>query len=322
MKQLRIGVIGTGHMGINHVRIISDEKRFDLVGIYDRNLEQATLVADQYGTKAYDSMDELLDQVDAVVVAVPSSLHKEIGLKVAERGVHAMIEKPLAPTSEDANSLYEAFRKACLKLQVGHIERFNAVVQEAKKILEGKEIFYIEAHRYSSFSGSGRIKDVTVIEDLMIHDIDIVCDFLEPATVVDVRGNGERIRSDSTDFATCMIDFSTNAHAVINASRVSQGKERTIEIHTEDSVVFADLLNKTLTVTKSTELLVDSGQSGAYKQDAIVQKIFVPIIEPLRAELQSFYDAVMNGEGILVDGLIAMRAIEICEKTLERATYD
>lgn len=322
MRSLKIGVIGTGHMGVNHVRNISDEKRFDLVGIYDTDAEQATSVADQYDTKAFESLEDLLDQVEAVVVAVPSSLHKEIGLKVAEHGVHALIEKPLAPTSDDARVLSEEFAKAGLKLQVGHIERFNAVVREVKKIIEGKEIFYVEAHRYSAFSGSGRIKDVTVIEDLMIHDVDIVCDLLEPASVVDVRGNGESIRSGSTDFATCMIDFSTNAHAVINASRVSQGKERTIEIHTDDSVVFADLLNKTLTVTKSTELMVESGQSGAYKQDAIVQKIFVPIIEPLRAELQSFYEAVVNGEEILVNGNVALRAIEICEKTLERATYD
>ena len=322
MNRLKIGVIGTGHMGRNHVRNISDEKRFDFIGIYDVDFEHASELADTYGTKAFRSMDSLLDAVDAVVVAVPSSLHKDIGLKVAEHGVNALIEKPLATTSEDARILTEAFDKAGLKLQVGHIERFNAVVQETKKIIDGKDVFYIEAHRYSPFSGSGRIKDVSVIEDLMIHDIDIVGDLMEPAEVVDIRGNGELIRSGATDFATCMLDFSSNAHAVINASRVSQSKERTLEIHTTDSVVYADLLNKTLTITKGTEMMVDSGQSGAYKQDAVVQKIFVPIIEPLRAELKSFYDAVVNGEDVLVDGKVAIRAIQICEKALERATYD
>ena len=322
MQKLKIGVIGTGHMGRNHIRNISDEKRFDFVGIYDVDYERAAELAEQYGTKAFKTMEELLESVTAVVIAVPSSLHKEVGLKAAEYGVHALIEKPLATTSEDARILTEAFEKAGLKLQVGHIERFNAVVQEAKKIIDGQDIFYIEAHRYSPFSGSGRIKDVSVIEDLMIHDIDIVCDLMEPYEVVDIRGNGEMIRSGATDFATCMLDFSSNAHAVINASRVSQGKERTIEIHTKDSVVFADLLNKTLTVTKSTELVVDGGQSGSYKQDAVVQRIFVPIMEPLRAELKSFYEAVVNNKEVLVDGNVAIRAIEICEKTLERATYD
>ena len=322
MDRLKIGVIGTGHMGRNHVRNISDEKRFDFVGIYDVDYEHASEIAGTYGTKAFKEMDGLLSEVDAVVVAAPSSLHKEIGLQVAAHGVHALIEKPLATTSEDAQALTDAFEKAGLIHQVGHIERFNAVVQETKKILADKKIFYIEAHRYSPFSGSGRIKDVSVIEDLMIHDIDIVCDLMEPAEVVDIRGNGELIKSGATDFATCMLDFSTNAHAVVNASRVSQSKERTIEIHTDDSVIYADLLNKTLTVTKGTEMMVDSGESGAYKQDAVVQKIFVPIIEPLRAELQSFYESVVNNERVLVDGRVAMRAIQICEKALERATYD
>lgn len=322
METLKIGVVGTGHMGTNHIRNISDEKRFDFVGIYDVDFERASELAAKFGTKAYQTLEGILDEAEAVVIAVPSSLHKEVGLKAAESGVHALIEKPLATTSEDAKVLTEAFEKAGLKLQVGHIERFNAVVQETKKILDGKYVFYIEAHRYSPFSGSGRIKDVSVVEDLMIHDIDIVCDLMEPAEVRDVRGNGEKIRSDAVDFASCMLDFTSNAHAVINASRVSQGKERTIEVHTAEEVVFADLLNKTLTVTKSTELMVESGHSGAYKQDAIVQKVFVPIVEPLRAELKSFYDAVVNGTDILVDGKVAIRAIDICEKTLERASHE
>lgn len=322
MQRLKIGVIGTGHMGRNHIRNINDEKRFDLVGIYDVDYERALVLAEEYGTKAYEKMGRLLDDVEAVVVAVPSSLHKDVGLEAASHGVNALIEKPLATNSADARILTKAFEKAGLKLQVGHIERFNAVVQEARKILDGEKVFYIEAHRYSPFSGSGRIKDVSVIEDLMIHDIDIVCDLMEPATVTDIRGNGELIKSESTDFATCMLDFSSNSHAVINASRVSQSKERTLEIHTNNSVVFADLLNKTLTVTKGTEMMVDGGQSGTYKQDAVVQKIFVPIIEPLRAELQSFYDAIINDKDVLVDGNTAIRAIEICEKVHERASYD
>lgn len=322
MNELKIGVIGAGHMGKNHIRNLCDDKRFDLIGIYDADYNHASLVAETYGTKAYKSMDGLLENVDAVVVAVPSSLHKAIGLEVASYGVHALIEKPLATNSEDAQVLTQVFDDAGLKLQVGHIERFNAVVHEMKKILKGKEVFYIEAHRYSAFSGSGRISDVSVIEDLMIHDIDIVCDLMEPYEVIDIRGNGERIRSDSTDFATCMLDFSSNAHAVINASRVSQDKERTIEVHARDSIVTADLLNKTLTITKNTEMMIENDGTGTYKQDTVIQKVFVPIIEPLRAELQSFYEAVTGDGKILVDGHVAQRAIKICEKALKRATYD
>ncbi len=321
-KLLKIGVIGAGHMGSNHVRILEGEKNFDLVGIYDANRKQAEIVAETYNTRVFDSLDELLQEVEAAVVVVPSSLHKEVGLKVADYGVHALIEKPLAVTSEDARILTDVFAGKGLYLQVGHIERFNAVVREMKKLLEGKNVFYIEAHRYSPFSGSGRISDVSVIEDLMIHDIDIVCDLMEPHEVTDIRGNGERIRSQRVDFATCMLDFSSNAHAVINASRISQNKERTIEVHTADSIISADLLNKTLTITQNTEIIVESGDSETYKQDGIVQKIFVPIVEPLRAELRSFYDVVVNGNKVLVDGEMATKAIEICEKVAERVSYD
>ncbi len=322
MESLKIGVIGTGHMGVNHVRNLSDEKRFDLVGIYDVDYDQASSVAETYGTRAYENMDGLLEDVKAVVIAVPSSLHKEIGLIAASHGVHALIEKPLATNSEDATILTKVFDDAGLKLQVGHIERFNAVVQEMKKILKDKDIFYIEAHRYSAFSGSGRISDVSVIEDLMIHDVDIVCDLMEPYEVIDIRGNGEKIRSGSTDFATCMLDFSSNAHAVINASRVSQDKERAINVHTADCIISADLLAKTLTITKNAELIIGDDASWSYKQDAVVQKVFVPIVEPLRSELQSFYNAVQNGGRVLVDGHIGLRAIKICEKVVKRVSYD
>ena len=321
-QALSVGVIGTGHMGMNHVRVLSDEKKYNLVGIFDLNKDQAMRISETYSTKAYDSLDDLLKDVEAVIVAVPSSLHTEIGLKVATQGVHALIEKPLATNSVDAKKLADEFEKRGLILQVGHIERFNPVVREMKKLLDGKDVFYIEAHRYSPFSGSGRISDVSVIEDLMIHDIDIVCDLMEPFEVTDVRGNGEKVRSQGIDFATCMLDFSSNSHAVINASRVSQDKERTIEVHTTDSIISADLLNKTLTITQNTELIFEKSESETYKQDGVVQKIFVPIVEPLRSELQSFYGAVVNGDKVLIDGNVASRAIRICEKAVERASYD
>ncbi len=321
-RTLKIGVIGTGHMGTNHVRVLSSEREYELIGVYDVNHEQAKIVAELYNTEVYDKIEGLLEEVDAVVIVVPSSLHKEIGLLASKHGVHALIEKPLATNSEDARLLTEAFKEKNLILQVGHIERFNAVVREMKKLLEGKDIFYIEAHRYSPFSGSGRISDVSVIEDLMIHDIDIVCDLMEPNEVIDIRGNGEKVRSQGIDFATCMLDFSSNAHAVINASRVSQNKERTIEVHTNDSIIAADLWNKTLTITQNTEIIIEKSESETYKQDGIVQKIFVPIVEPLRAELQSFYSAVVNEDKVLVDGSMALRAIEICEKVAERVSHN
>lgn len=316
-QQLKIGVIGTGHMGRNHVRNLADEGRFDLVGIYDANMEQAQKIAEEYGTKAFSTMNELLDEIDSVVVAVPSSLHKEVGLQVAEHGVHALIEKPLATNSKDAEEIAEAFEKKNLILAVGHIERFNPVIQELDKLLDNKSAFYIEIHRYSPFSGSGRITDTSVVEDLMIHDIELACHLMAPNSVKSIHGVGESIRSDNIDFATCTLKFDANTHAVISASRVSQDKERTIGVHTKDSFIYADLLGKNLTISQNTEMMVDGAHDSSYKQNGIVQKVFVPIQEPLRTELKAFYKSVVEGLPVLVDGRVGIQAIKICEAVVD-----
>ena len=133
MKALKIGVIGAGHMGSHHVRNLSEEKRFDLVGIYDSNSEQARIVAEKYDVTAFETADDLLKNIEAVVIAVPSSLHKEVALKAAEYNVHALIEKPLATSSEDAEFISRTFEERNLLLAVGHIERFNPVFRELKK---------------------------------------------------------------------------------------------------------------------------------------------------------------------------------------------
>ena len=163
MKALRIGVIGAGHMGSHHVRNLSEEKRFDLVGIYDSNSEQARTVAEKYDVTAFETADDLLKNIEAVVIAVPSSLHKEVAMKAAEYNVHALIEKPLATSSEDAEFISRTFEEKNLLLAVGHIERFNPVFRELKKLTDPGDVFYIEACRYSPYNVSGRITDTTVV---------------------------------------------------------------------------------------------------------------------------------------------------------------
>lgn len=319
MDTLKIGVIGTGNMGQNHVRNLSEERRFSLVGIYDSNQEQAQKVASRFDTNALGTLEELLDAVDAVVVAVPSSLHKLIGLKAAEHGCHALIEKPLATNSEDARILANAFAEKGLKLAVGHIERFNPAIQELEKFLDNTRIFYIETHRFGPFSSNGRITDTSVIEDLLIHDIDLVCHLMEPFAVTAISGVGERVRTDTVDFASCTLRFNGNAHASIHASRVSQDKERTVYVHTEESCICADLLAKTLTISKNTDSVVDGMHETAYRQNGVVEKIFVPSLEPLRAELVAFYESVVLDKPIVVDGAAGIRAIEICEEVAKQA---
>lgn len=317
--KVKIGVIGVGHMGKNHVRNLAEEKRFDFVGIYDANIEQAKNIASQYNVKYFETMEGLLSEVEAVVVAVPSSLHKDVALKVAEYNVNALVEKPLATTSADAKIIVEAFKEKNLKLAVGHIERFNPAFIELQKLINKEDVFYIEACRYSPFSGSGRITDTSVVEDLMIHDIDLVCALMAGKDVTSLHGRGESVKSGNTDFATCLLDFDGDSHAIVNASRVSQNKERSITVHTAGGCIHADLLTRSIEIYKSTNLTIDLNNDNSYKQDSVMQKVYVPIEEPLRAELVAFYNSVVNGAPIAVDGDVAVKAIEICEDVACRA---
>ena len=319
MSPLKIGVIGTGHMGQNHVRNLAAEKKFDLVGVYDINISQAKTVAEKFETAVFDDIDRLLDSIEAAVIAVPSSLHKEVALKAAAHGVHALVEKPLATNLADAEIIANSFAKRKLKLSVGHIERFNPVFMELQKLIQGKKVFYIEACRYSPFSGSGRITDTSVVEDLMIHDIDLVCSLMNGRPVTSIHGRGETVLSGQTDFATCLLDWGGQAHAIINASRISQNKERVIKVHTSDCYFEADLLAKTLSIAKSTNITIDITKDTFYKQDSVIQKVYIPVEEPLKAELLSFYDAVVSDKPMVVTGEMGIEAIKICQVIAERA---
>lgn len=318
MKQLKIGVIGVGNMGKNHLRILSEERgHFDLAGIYDVDLEHAEKLAAQYEVKAFPEVDALLEQLEAVVIAVPSSLHKELGLLAAAHGVHALIEKPLAVNSDQAGELCRAFAAHGRKLAVGHVERFNPVVSVLSKILKHEQIIAMEARRYSSFDG--RIKDANVVEDLMIHDIDLVCSLMQGHCVTQVSSLGRVVRSDRLDFVQGMLRFDNGVQATVSASRVTEDKVRELDIHTRDSFIKTDLLAKTLQISKNTSIVIDDGNKNSYKQDGITQKIFVPMVEPLRAELISFYESVVNDAPVEVDGRTAAGAISLCEEIIRCA---
>lgn len=320
MDKIKIGVIGTGNMGRNHVRVARNlQDLYEFVGIYDKNKEQADRIAEANNVKAFDELDQMLDHVDAVVVAVPSSLHKEIGLQVAEHGVHALIEKPLATVSSDARLLADAFTDKGLKLMVGHIERFNPVILELNKVLQDKTVFHIEGHRFSPFSGSGRITDTSVVEDLMIHDVDLVCHLMKDRKIRSVTGAGEHVQTPNLDFATSLLVFEGGAHATLSASRVSQTKERSYYIHATDCSIYADLLARTLTISTNANLVIDTSQANSYMQEGAVQKIYVPIQEPLQSELVEFYHVLNGDHAAAVDGAVGVRAIEICEEIVQKA---
>lgn len=318
MRQLKIGVIGVGNMGRNHVRILSEEdRRFQLTGVYDADYVRAQKIAEQFRTNAFEEVDGLLQAVEAVVIAVPSSLHRAVGLLAAGHGVHALIEKPLAMNAGDAKELCRAFAASGRKLTVGHVERFNPVYTELSKILRHEEIIAIEVRRYSPYDG--RIKDANVVEDLMIHDIDLVCDLMKGHGIVQQFSFGQPVRTERLDFVQSSLRFDNGCQASVSASRVTQGKIRELNVHTQNGFISADLLAKTLQINKSTNMVIGEGQESAYRQESVTEKIFVPIIEPLRAELISFYDAIVNDRPVEVDGETATEVVALCEMITQNA---
>lgn len=312
MEKLRIGVIGAGSMGRNHVRILSAEKKScEFVGFYDADEKRAQEVSRQFSARAFPSAQALMEQVDALTVAAPSSKHKDIAIEAARHGLHALVEKPLALTAEDAGEISAAFAAAGRILMVGHVERYNPVVTELCKLVRHEKIVALEVRRYSPYNG--RISDADVVQDLMIHDIDLVCNVLmqdEPRGVYTV---GEITRSGKLDFVHSLMQFDSGVAASLGASRITESKVREIAIHTDRSYILADLLNRSLSVMRNTNLVIDEGKASAYRQDSVIQRVFVPMVEPLHMELMDFIDCAMNNREPMANGTAACRAISIAE---------
>lgn len=319
MNQINVGVIGAGSMGKNHLRLYSELPQFNLVGYFDPS-DNSSQYASLYATTQFSTIDELLEKVDAVSVAAPSSLHKEIGLHVASKKKHALIEKPLALNYTDAKLLAEAFKDAGTILMVGQIERFNPVVSELAKILSTEEdVVAINIQRCSPWNG--RISDADVIQDLMIHDIDLLINLLDSSKVEKVSAFGRIVKSEKNqiDYAQAILQFSSGAISSLVASRITEDKIREIVIHTKDSLISANLLNQSLTITKRTNY-TDSHHSALYKQENITERVFVSPVEPLKQEIVTFADAI-NGSSMdyFVSGESACESIRILEEITKYA---
>ena len=319
---IKIGVIGTGNMGKNHVRILSEERTdFELAAIYDANPETAASFAEKYRIKAEKSMDELLDHVDAVVIAVPSSLHYEVALKAAAKGVNALVEKPLALNFDDAQRMDEAFRSAGKVLMVGHVERYNPVVMEIQNIICNEKMIAVDIHRCSPYNP--RISDADVISDLMIHDIDILCNGLGCGKIKRLNAQGKVVVSgDKLDYVQTLIQFENGVMGSITASRVTEDKIRTLDIHAHGGFIHADLLTRNLQISRRTSYTHDAGQTQMYKQESIVEKVMVPSFEPLRKELLTFADCIRNGAEPVTGGKASAYAIQVASAIRQAALKD
>ena len=277
-----VGVIGVGVMGVNHARVYNEMKGVDLLGVSDKNEARVEAVAGIYGTKAYANYKELLDdEPDAVSISVPTSMHKVVALDAIDRGIRGiLIEKPIADTLENADKIISAAEDAGVKLVIGHIERFNPAVSKLKEIVENKilgDVVSISARRVGPFNE--RIRDVGVITDLGVHDIDVISYLYgkRVENVVTIAGNGVRHFEDR---ASILMRFGGNCSGLIETNWLTPHKVRTLAVMGIDGVAYLDYIKQTI------EVHFEGGR---------IEVIDVDKEEPLRRELEHFIHVASNG---------------------------
>ena len=310
MSHVRVGVIGVGAMGQRHCRVYSNLRRAQLVGVFDADSKRGCEVSTRYGVASFKRMDDLLENVDAVSLAVPTPLHFDLAMHCLGRGVHVLVEKPIAETLEQAEMLTRAAEANGLIVQVGHIERFNPTYLELKNVLEGMTVLAVNLRRLSHFAGSNM--DVDVVLDLMIHDVDLMLDLIgqEP---VSMNAYGLTAFSNALDHVVAHLDFESGPLLTMAASRITEQKIRSIEVTTREAYVEADLLHKTISLHRRTigEYLSLNHRGVKYRQESIVERIHVPAFEPLFLELQHFLDCILEGKTPMVPARDGLRALRI-----------
>lgn len=315
MEQVRVGVVGAGKMGQRHCRIYSNMRRAQLVGICDARPDTGSKVAQQYDVPYYECIDALLPHVDAVSLVTPTPFHFELAMRCLAQGIHVLIEKPITETLEQAETLVKTVESSGLVVQVGHIERFNPTFIELKNVLRHVTPLAINLRRLSPYEGSNT--DVDVVLDLMIHDLDIVLDLMEQEPNM-VEAYGLTAFSGAIDHVIAYLGFKAKPLMTVTASRVTEQKIRYIEIAAMEAYLEADLLEKRILVHRRTT--AEYLNNNKYRQESVVERIYVPTIEPLFAELQSFVECVLTGKKPIVSASDGLRVLRLAH-TIRSAVH-
>ena len=231
---IKVGIVGVGHLGEIHLKLILSSTNFNLIGFYETNQEKSDLISKKYQVKSFKSLEDLSKNVKAVIISTPTIHHYEIATFFLKNNIHVFIEKPITTNVKEANELVQLAKENNLVGQVGHVERFNGAFTEVENLLNP---MFIEAHRLSNYPARGT--DVSVILDLMIHDIDIILSIVK-SKVSNVSANGTKIISSSPDIANARIEFENGCVANLTASRISLKKMRKMRIFQSDSYVSID----------------------------------------------------------------------------------
>jgi len=297
---LKVAVVGAGHLGKWHADKYAAAADCELLAVVDTNIENARDIAQKHGADAYSDYRDIIPLVDAISLVVPTSLHYKIAREFLEAGIHCLIEKPITESIAEAETLIELARSNKLVLQVGHIERFNSVMIGIVERLDKPR--FLESTRLAPFTT--RATDVSVILDLMIHDIDIILDLIS-SPVRKISASGISVLSETIDIANARIEFENNCVANVTASRISRKRERKLRIFQKNTYLSADLQDKLLAVNRKSELDNEDG----YK-DIRHEEFRFEDNDALNLEVLDFINAIKTGGRPKVDGEDGKRALE------------
>jgi len=305
VRKVRVGLVGAGRMGQFHAQLLSRNPDAEFIGIVDQDASRCKALAKKTRTQTFSQASDLLGQVEAIVVAVPTAAHFTVGKLFLEAGVHCLIEKPLSATLEEAEALIRLADQHKCVLQVGHIERFNPAVMEAARFI--REPRFIEVNRLGPFDP--RVAGVGVVMDLMIHDLDIVL-FLVGEEVTRVEAFGAKVLSDHEDIAKVRLHFANGCIADLSASRISLKKYRFIRIFQKDAYLSLDYAKPNLRIYRK------KGPTIRGLSDVEILRPKLSKKEPLVLELEHFLDCVREGKTPLVSGKHGRDALQLAREVL------
>ncbi len=318
--QLRI--VGVGHMGKHHLRIVADSPEVALSGLYEPDSARASEYSGKYRCRAFGSMGDLLCASDAVVVAAPTSLHRAIGETCLAAGVHMLMEKPLAEDGQGAERLVQMAGEAGKVLMVGHVERYNPAIGALMELLREhrEEVIAVDTRRFAPLDGP-RCLDVNVLYDLLIHDVDLVLEIAN-SPVTGVSATGRSVFSSDVDAAHVRIRFEGRCSATLAVNRCCAHKMRSLTVTTPTRYLVADTLEGSLTVYRASEIPVVA-EGRHFMGEIRSERVPLKSEEPLRREFADFFNAIMSGSQPVVDGergLLALKTIEAIEASMRGAS--
>ena len=315
---LKIGIVGVGHLGKFHLNNWLEISDVEVVGFVDPNEEIANEVIEKYGIKRFFDTDDFLNQCDAIDIVAPTNFHYEWCEKAIKLGKHVFVEKPFAHTMDEARQLVKLAKESNIKLQVGHVERFNPAFL-ALKGFDLKPMF-IEVHRLAQFNPRGT--EVSVILDLMIHDIDIILSLVK-SDVKKISASGVAVMTDTPDIANVRIEFDNGCVANLTSSRISMKKMRKMRVFQKDAYIGIDFLDKKTEIIKLKEpgdtnvFSFDMETPGGTKTIAVANPP-VPEINAIKRELEEFKDAIINNTQTVVTEIDGLKAMDVAHQILAK----